>query len=273
MIKDHVNNFQFGCLIQMNLVMSLRTSGHIERKNKMDIPIHAKVICQNQECGKTTCIIINPINKLITHIVVKENGLIGIERLIPVENIFESQAGQITLRCSQKELSNYESFIESHYIGGDEQYLDYPADQYYYHPYLTQAFNEDFEYEPLIEQIERIPPGELGIHRGTVVYASNGKVGKVTEFIISPVDNKISHLVLKEGHLWGEKLVTIPVSAFKRIITDRVYLKLSKEDIEKLPVIPVKQCFICDISIDLSEGLNSVVLLPYRLRRKSKEIQ
>jgi hypothetical protein len=87
------------------------------------------------------------------------------------------------------------------------------------------------------------------------------------------VDNKISHLVLKEGHLWGQKLVTIPVSAFKRISTNRVYLKLSKEDIEKLPVIPVKSCFMRYISKDLSEGLNSPVILPFRLRRKSKEIQ
>jgi hypothetical protein len=152
----------------------------ILKGKKMDIPIHAKVICQNQECGKTACIIINPINKLITHIVVKENGLIGIKRLVPVEEIFESQADQITLRCSQKELSNYEPFTESHYIGGDEQYLDYPADQYYYHPYLTQAFNEDFEYEPLIEQIERIPPGELGIHRGTLYMPQTARLGKLT---------------------------------------------------------------------------------------------
>ncbi len=66
-------------------------------------PINAKVLYQGQECGKTTCVFVNPIRKEITHIVVREKGFIGIERLIPVEEIQESQEDQVTLRCTQKE--------------------------------------------------------------------------------------------------------------------------------------------------------------------------
>jgi len=207
----------------------------------MDIPINAKVVCQNHECGKTTCVVINPISKVVTHIVVQEKGFIGSERLIPVEEILESQADQITLRCSQSELSKFESFTESHYISGEEEFLDYQAEHYYYHPYIVPILNEEFGYEPLIEEIECIPPEELGIHRGAAVQATDGKVGFVDEFLISPVDNRISHLVLKEGHLWGQKLVTIPVSEIDRIETDQVYLKLRKQAIEKLPEIPIRR--------------------------------
>ena len=210
----------------------------------MDIPIYAKVKCQNQECGKMTCFIINPINKTITHIVVQENGFIGIGRLIPIEEILDSQADQIILRCSKSEFSNFETFTESHYIGGNEQLLDHQAEHYYYHPYITPAFDEDFGYEPLIEKTECIPPGELGIHRGTTVYDTDGKVGQVDEFLITPEEYKISHLVLRVGHFWGEKHVTIPVSEINRIETDHVYLKLSKQAIEKLPVISAKRHFI-----------------------------
>ena len=210
----------------------------------MDIPINAKVFCQSDECGKTTCVIINPISKVVTHIVVQEKGFIGIERLIPVEEILESQADQITLRCSPSELSKFESFTESHFIGGEEQFLDYQAEHYYYHPYLMPEFDEDFEYEPMFEEIERIPPGELGIHRGAIIHATDGKVGSVDEFLISPEADKISHLVLREGHLWGQQLVTISVSEIDRIETDHVFLKLNKQAIAKLPVIPVKRHFI-----------------------------
>ncbi len=210
----------------------------------MDIPINAKVNCQNQECGKVVCVIINPISKLITHIVVQEGGVVGIERLVPVEEILGSQTDQITLRCSLEEFSRFEPFEETHYIGGDKEFLNYEAEHYYYFPFSTPDSGDAFGYGPWFEEIERIPRGELGIHRGATVHATDGKVGQVDEFLISPIDDKISHLVLREGHLWGQKLVTIPVSEINKIETDLVYLKLSKQDIEKLPVIPVKRHFL-----------------------------
>lgn len=209
----------------------------------MDIPINAKVKCQNPECGKIICVIIHPISKLITHIVVQEKGFIGIERLIPVEEILESRTDQITLRCSLDEFSKFVSFIETDYIGGDEQFLDYEVDHYYYFRFSTPDFGDGFEYGRWFEKIECIPHGEPGIHRGAAAHAIDGKVGQVDEFLISPTDDRISHFVLREGHLWGKKLVTIPVAEIDRIETDLVYLKLSKQDIEKLPVIPVKQHF------------------------------
>lgn len=209
----------------------------------MDIPLNAKVKCQDKVCGRVMCVIIHPISKLVTHIVVQEKGLIGIERLIPVEEILESRNDQITLRCSLEDFSKFESFTESHYIGNDEPFLDYEGEYYHYFPFSTPDFGDTFEYERWFEEVECIPQGELGIHRGAEVYARDGKVGQVDEFLISPKDDRISHLVLREGHLWGQKLVTIPVSEIDRIETDLVYLKLRKQDIEKLPVIPVKRHF------------------------------
>jgi uncharacterized protein YrrD len=209
----------------------------------MDIPVNAKVKCQNKVCGKISCVIIDPISKLVTHIVVQEKGFIGIERLIPVEEILESQSDQITLRCSPDALSKFESFTESHYISSDAEFPDYQVEHYHYFPFSTSEFGETFEYEPWFVETECIPQNELGIHRGAEVYARDGKVGQVDEFLISAKDDRISHLVLKEGHFWGQKIVTIPVSEIDRIETDLIYLKLSKQDIEKLPAIPVKRHF------------------------------
>jgi hypothetical protein len=47
--------------------------------------------------------------------------------------------------------------------------------------------------------------------------------------------------VLREGHLWGQKDVTIPVSQIERIEEDAVHLKLDKRSIEALPAIPVRR--------------------------------
>jgi len=208
----------------------------------MDISLHAKVECQNKVCGKIICVIINPISKSVTHMVVQEKGFIGIERLIPVEEILDSQSDHVTLRCSLDQFSKFDSFTEAPYIGSDEPSLNYEAEHYSF-PFSTPNFGETFEYEQWFEQTECIPQGELGIHRAAEVYATDGKVGEVDEFLISPKDNRISYIILREEHLWGEKLVTIPVSEIDRIETDLIYLKLGKQDIEKFPVIPLKRQF------------------------------
>ena len=66
-------------------------------------------------------------------------------------------------------------------------------------------------------------------------------VGRVDEFLVDRETEHITHLVLREGHLWGQKDVTIPVSEIERIEEDTVYLKLDKEEIERLPSIPVRR--------------------------------
>ena len=87
---------------------------------------------------------------------------------------------------------------------------------------------------------EHIPADELAIRRGAGVEAVDGHVGRVDEFLINPSDDHISHLVLREGHLWGQKDVTIPMSQIDHFENNTVYLKLKKLEIEKLPGIPIR---------------------------------
>ncbi|MCX6050608.1 MAG: hypothetical protein NT075_36420 [Chloroflexi bacterium] len=87
--------------------------------------------------------------------------------------------------------------------------------------------------------VEQVPPAELGIHRGAHVEASDGRVGQVDEFLVNPANFHITHLVLREGHLWGKQVVTISVSAIESIKDDCVYLKLSKAELLALPHVPV----------------------------------
>jgi hypothetical protein len=46
---------------------------------------------------------------------------------------------------------------------------------------------------------------------------------------------------MREGHLWGKKEVTIPVSAVDFADADTVYLKLDKKDVKALPAVSVKR--------------------------------
>ncbi len=104
----------------------------------------------------------------------------------------------------------------------------------YYLPYVT--FERTFQ-TPVEHQ--QIPGGELALRRGTRVEATDGYVGKVDEFVVDPKNGDITHLVMREGHLWGQKDVIIPLSALGTTLNDTVFLKLDKHQIEFLPTFPL----------------------------------
>jgi hypothetical protein len=63
----------------------------------------------------------------------------------------------------------------------------------------------------------------------------------VDEFIVEKENGHITHLILREGHLFGTEDVSIPTSEIERIDDEDVHLKLSKKEIAALPAIPVKR--------------------------------
>lgn len=201
----------------------------------MDIPIGAEVRCVDGPGGRSTCVILNPATRRVTHLVVKEKWFPHVERLVPVELVTESAPDQIHLRCTTRELTELDSFVETEFIQSEDPFHVYDMEEYRLWPYVLP---ED-EVVPI--EFERVPPGELAIHRGAHVRARDGHVGRVDEFLVNVSDGHITHLVLREGHLWGQKDVTIPVSEIERIEEDTVHLKLDRASVEALPGIPVRR--------------------------------
>jgi sporulation protein YlmC with PRC-barrel domain len=208
----------------------------------MDISIDAKVFCSDgEECGHVTCVLINPVTKEVTHLIVKESSLLGQKRMVPIENIVDSLPDKINLRLDHENFHHMENFVEIKYISGEDPFDQYLPEHYYFHPYVMPDYDSEYDYNTYYTQVENIPAGELAIYPGAEVYATDGHIGKVDEFLVSPEDDKITHLVLREGHIWDQKHVTIPVSEIDQIDIDGVHLALTKDAISKLPTIPIRR--------------------------------
>ena len=91
------------------------------------------------------------------------------------------------------------------------------------------------------QRVRAVPPGELAVHRGARVRATDGRVGRVDEFVIEPESGQITHLTMRTGHLWGDREVSIPVSEIGRIAENTVHLKLGKRQIGALPLLRVRR--------------------------------
>lgn len=201
----------------------------------MDFPLNADVHCSDGLCGRSTHIILNPVSEQVSHLVVKEKNPGGIERLVPVMLVAKTANEVILLNCTREEFSKLEPFNQPDFI-----YTDVP--QHASDPSLTLLWPYVVPVKRIIDdKIRRIPPGELAVRRGARVRATDGWVGRVDEFIVGPVSGNITHLVLREGHLWSEKDVTIPVAHIDRIEEKVVHLSIDKKTIESMPSVPVKR--------------------------------
>jgi sporulation protein YlmC with PRC-barrel domain len=208
----------------------------------MEIPMNAQVECTDGICGRSEYVLINPVIKKVTHLVVKEDAAPNIEYIVPIEFVTKTIADTIQLRCSKADLKKMKLFMKTEFIeenapadnlGG---YGMYGMGALYYYPY-TILDTKVIEHE----EIQQIPLGELAIHRGTRVEGSDGYVGKVDEFVVDAKTSHITHLVMREGHLWGKKDVIIPVSAISESSGEVVRLKLDKHQIEALPTFPLQR--------------------------------
>jgi uncharacterized membrane protein len=212
----------------------------------MDIPLNAKVECSDGPCGESMAVVVNPVTKKMTHFVVNTKGMRPPpERLVPIELVVETTHERISLDCTRDEVARMAPFVATRYIPkespGYSHYHGGEAATEWHTPYATTV---GAPYAGVVKE-ELIPKGVQSLHRGARVDASDGHVGLVGELVIDEEEEGyVTHIVLQEGHLWGKKEVTLPLSAIDRVDGDTVYLKLDKKAIEQLPTIPLKRSYV-----------------------------
>jgi sporulation protein YlmC with PRC-barrel domain len=197
----------------------------------MDIPIDVEVFCTDGKCGRSTGVVLKPNTDEVTHLIVKEKDVPREEILVPVAAVGATTPDSINLSYTREKVDELQRFMETKYVEVDIP--RYAGGVYTLAPY-TYA-----EAEVLPVRQQAVPEGELAVQRGAQVEATDGHVGRVDEFLIDPASERITHLVLQEGHLWGKKDINIPVSEIDRIEENTVHLKIDKRAIEALPAISV----------------------------------
>lgn len=198
-----------------------------------ELPLKAKVYCIDGEAGSSAAYVIDPINEAVTHLVVSRH--LYDERVIPLSYVRKSDHDSIHLDCTTEELDRMPLFTDVKYIGADPEYMAYAGAEWA-SPYVTA-----YPAETLYVAEEKVPPGELAIHRGDPVHATDGKIGEVGEFVVDLDDGHITHLVLQKGHLWGKREVTLGLDLVERVAEGVVYLRVDKDAINRLPALRIRR--------------------------------
>ena len=193
----------------------------------MDISINAEVKCSDGQCGRSMGVILIPVLSEVTHIEEREETNPVTEYLISIDLVIQTTPNVIRLSCSNGELLKMQIFGKM--VSGLPIPLRFPRT-----PYMTWSL-----FLPAIPYIslekEPVPADEFFLHLGARIDAIDGHVGHVSEFLINPFNDQITNLEIREDYLWGQKEVTIPVSQIDHYENNTDYLKINKQEIEKLP--------------------------------------
>ena len=207
-----------------------------------EIPLKAKVGCTDGPGGESTTLIVDPVKLIVTHVVVREDKPPHAERIVPVDRVAETTADTIRLSCTVEELHAMREFLHVEY-----QQVQIPR---YVGPEMgTSFYCPDVETIPIVHEL--VPEGGRSVHPGTPVEASDGHVGELSELLTDPDTGKITHLVLREGHLWGNKKVLLPVSMVEAATPEgAIRLHADKKTISSLLAIPARQHYgVADVNL------------------------
>lgn len=206
--------------------------------------IGAQASCSDGSCGEVRRLIIDPATERITHLVIQPGHRREAGRLVPLD-LVETTAGGIKLHCTRAEFDKLDRAEESDvvegvgsgglvgdglvYDGGTEAYA--PAGGGLIdvgpQPVHRRVVNQDF-----------VPQGETQVSPGDRVHAVDGEIGRVQGFLAGPGDDRVTHVLLQEGHLWGRKEVAIPISAVTEV-QDGIRLNITKQQVESLPPVDI----------------------------------
>ena len=207
-----------------------------------EFAIGAKASCSDGFCGEVSRLIMDPVALTVTHLVIepKHRGEPG--RLVPV-HLVDTTTGQIRLRCTIPEFGKLDLAEETDLAEG----LDYGGG--YGQAEAVQGYGGmgsmggsgmgigmGLGHSPPVVAHDVVPLGETDVQRGESVHALDGEIGKVQGFLVDPGDNHVTHVLLQEGHLWGRKEVSIPISAVIGVDAG-IRLNITKKQVEDLPPV------------------------------------
>ena len=203
--------------------------------------IGADVSCTDGACGKVTCVVVDPVARAVTHLVVEPKHRHGPRRLVPL-SLADATAGEIRLRCTLAEFEELDPAEETYFLPGTPGYPGYDPEEMAYWPYYDlgagpgvaggiAAVSQPVTYDT-------VPLDEVEVRRGEHVHATDGDIGKVQGLVIDRLSHQVSHVLLQEGHIWGRKEVAIPISAVTGI-EDGIRLNLTRQQVRDLPPVDI----------------------------------
>jgi uncharacterized protein YrrD len=179
--------------------------------------------------GTVEGVIIDPLTKAVTHIVIRKGRILAQDKLIAYSLIDSATEDRITLREKSGDLEALPSFEVNHYVplAPEDIGIDY----------TTGLAHPLFGYPPVVwdsYSTRNIPNNTVALRKGARVISSDDKyMGDVEQVFTDPKGTQATHFVISKGLLLKERKL-IPTTWVIDIAEDEVQLAVSGNLLERL---------------------------------------
>lgn len=190
--------------------------------------IGTDVACTDGAYGRLRWIVVDPAARRVTYLAVTPSELEP-GRLVPADQVASVDAN-ILLRCTTAELERFETTQEVSQgslppeLGGKS-----PG---------VEGIEQDTGWGNLTTTRDRIPGGGVALHRGEIIHAVDGPIGRL-QGIAADLEGgqRLTHLMLDTGHLWHRTRIAASARSVTRF-GDGIRLDLTKDQVRDLPQAP-----------------------------------
>jgi len=197
----------------------------------MEFFLGAAVSCSDGVCGKLARIILDPAKRTVTYLAIEPADPGAAGRLVPVDLVV-SASGAVALSCTRAQFGQLEP-ADIVVLARGTDYADHVAQDAVLGA-AASAPAAALGHETPMVTADAVPGGDSEVAGHERVHALDGQIGRIKGLGADQASHQVTHVLLREGHLWGSKDVAIPASAITAM-DDGIQLSITKDQAQDLP--------------------------------------
>ncbi|MHC1790919.1 hypothetical protein [Solidesulfovibrio sp.] len=196
-------------------------------ERSIDLALSAPVHATDALVGRIEHVIVDPAHGRAAYLVVREQALPNALRLVPEKYVAGAGPDGVHLSLAAAKVSALREYVTTEY---------YPPSFF-----LSLAAREhcNLPLAPSGWTVERpaTPAGTVALAGHEPVWATDGKAGRLDGVLTEAHTGRITHLLLRQGHLWGAREVAIPAGLVAAYEDGTVRLGVDLAAIAALPAV------------------------------------
>jgi sporulation protein YlmC with PRC-barrel domain len=193
--------------------------------------------------GTLADVVLDPVKRSVTHVVVRAGDPDPAARLVPLQLVTggATSGDALALTCTAQQFEQLDSIQGYAYLPVDQRPAsdsewDVGVEDVVMMPSYQGADLGVYtaEIDPNVGvTYDRVPKGEVEIRRSSVVASSDDhELGAVDAIVVE--EGRITHVVVEKGHLWWHRAVSVPIESVASLETNAIGLALGKAEFGKL---------------------------------------
>ncbi len=194
----------------------------------------SEAVCSDGYRGEVQAVALDPAAGTVTHLVVEPAGRSGLARLVPLD-LVDAAADGVSLRCTEAEFRDLAAAEETlaEFTPGYQVPVQLLPPGWRGASEPT-AEGGTFPRIPEKATTDVVPPGEVEERQGGPVHATDGDIGQLRGVSIDPATGRLTHVLVREGHLLTRKDVAVPVGSVAGF-DDGIRLSMTRQQVRDLP--------------------------------------